>query len=84
MDSAPCSYSFFKLIIEYALDEKKTVYHEVWTLLLSAVELVVDIMKRGPRHLSTLHQIRILQQKLVLRQKVLENLYRLQCALLFE
>jgi hypothetical protein len=43
-----------------ALDEKRTTYHEVWSLLLSAVELVVDIMKRGPRHLSTFHQVRIL------------------------
>ncbi len=64
--------------------KKRTIYHEVWSLLLSAVELVVDIMKRGPGHLSTLHQVRILQQKLVLRQKVLENVYRLQCALLFQ
>jgi hypothetical protein len=54
--------------------KKRTIYHEVWPLLLSALELVVDIMKRGARHLSTFHQVRVLQQKLVLRQKVLENL----------
>ncbi len=67
----------------YAM-KKWTIYHEVWSLLLSALELVVDIMKRGPRHLRTFHQVRVLQQKLVLRQKVLENLYRLYCVLLFK
>jgi hypothetical protein len=55
--------------------EQLITHHEVSALLLRALELVVDVVERDALHLWTVHQIRVLEQEVVLRQEILGQQY---------